>query len=102
MRKTQRGITVAILTVGLLLALVQPARADIIRGLGKIIGGVFQIPLSTLSGTFSGPPIVGTLFGALGGAFNGLGMITDGALEIVGDAVPLAQSVAPLVLPFLL
>ena len=77
------------------------AHADIIRGLGRIIGGVFAIPISVLAGTMSGPPIIGTLGGAIGGVFNGVGMVLGGVLDVASSAIPLAKAAAPYVLPFL-
>ena len=78
------------------------AEADILRGIQKIIGGVLSLPVSTLAGTFNGPPIIGTVAGALSGAVSGVGMILSGALDLAASAVPAAKAAAPYLLPFLL
>ena len=79
-----------------------PAQADVIRGLGKIVAGVFAIPISTVAGTFGGPPILGTLMGLANGTINTVGLIAGGTLEVAASAVPVAKAVAPFFLPFLL
>ena len=63
--------------------------------------GVLQIPLQILAGTFSGPPVVGTAFGAVNGVVRGLGLVTHGALELVSSGLGIAKAAAPFVLPFL-
>ena len=77
-----------------------PAEANVVSGLAKIVGGVLNIPLSILVGTVSGPPLVGTLMGAVSGTINGLGMIAGGALELAVDGAALAKAAAPYGLPF--
>ncbi|MBI3011036.1 MAG: hypothetical protein HYY58_00895 [Candidatus Omnitrophica bacterium] len=88
------------IVAGILLGISPPAEADLIRGVGKIIGGVLQLPLSTLAGTFNGPPLVGTLLGAVNGTINAVGMVLGGTLELAGDGLALAKMAAPYVLPF--
>lgn len=78
------------------------AEADIVRGLQKIVAGVLQVPLSTLTGTFSGPPVIGTAMGAIGGAINGVGLVLSGVFEVVAGVVPLAKSAAPFLIPVFL
>ena len=78
------------------------AHADLLRGVGKIVSGVFAVPLSTLAGTVSGPPIIGTLLGAISGTVNGVGLVVGGAFEVAASAIPIAKAAAPYVLPFLL
>ncbi len=87
----------AVVIVLILLAHPSSAHADIIRGLLRIVGGVMAIPTSTLAGTFSGPPIVGTLVGALSGTLNGIGMVAGGALETLISAIPFAEKAAPFI-----
>ena len=58
---------------GLCLA-VPPAEAAIVRGVQKIIAGVFTLPLSVLAGTFNGPPLVGTLMGAVNGTMTSVSL----------------------------
>ena len=90
-----------ILFAGLVL-LAPPAEAAIFRGLQELIGGVLQLPVQTLVGTFHGPPVIGTLFGAVNGAVQGIGLLAHGTLEIASSGVGIAKMVAPYLLPFLL
>ncbi|MBI3020460.1 MAG: hypothetical protein HYY59_00445 [Candidatus Omnitrophica bacterium] len=90
------------IVASILLGVSPPAEADLIRGVGKIIGGVLQLPLSTLAGTFNGPPIIGTIAGAVTGLVSGVGLVTHGTLELLASGVSIAKTVAPFVLPFLL
>lgn len=85
---------------GLILA--PSAHADFFVGLQKIIAGIFAVPLQTLAGTFNGPPLLGTLGGALSGAFNGIGLVLNGTLEVAASAVPIAKTVAPYLIPIFL
>ena len=80
-----------------------PARADndLLGGVADIVGGVFALPMDTLAGTFSGPPIIGTIGGLLHGAFHALGQTTRGVFRLVGVAIPLAAKAAPLIPLFL-
>jgi len=80
----------------------RPARAnELLGGVGDIISGVFAIPMSTLAGTFGGPPLLGTLGGALSGVFGAVSLTARGLLRLVGVSVPVAASIAPYV-PFFL
>ena len=79
-----------------------PAEAALFRGIQEVIMGVLQLPISTLVGTFSGPPVIGTLMGAVTGTVSGVGMVAHGAFELLASGVSLAKTVAPYVLPFLL
>ena len=78
-----------------------PVEAALARGVQEVVMGVLQIPLQILSGTFSGPPVVGTAFGAVNGVVRGLGLVTHGALELVSSGLGIAKAAAPFVLPFL-
>ena len=101
--KTTVGRLGAVLAVLLILVIgPPPAEANPISGIFKIIGGVLRLPLSTLIGTFSGPPILGTVFGAVNGAIQGLGMVASGALELVSDGVGVAKTVGPYLIPIFL
>ena len=82
------------------LGLASPAEAGLITGIQKILTGVLQLPLSTLVGTFTGPPLLGTAMGAVTGLVNGTGLVLGGAFEVAGAGVELAKMVAPYVLPF--
>ena len=71
--------------------------ADIVRGLMRIVGGVLAIPAGAVSGTMSGPPIVGTVLGTLVGAVKGVAMVASGALETVISSIPVVGKLAPLI-----
>jgi len=73
-----------------------PAHADIVRGIGYILAGVLEIPRQTI-GNAMNPPIIGAVFGALGGTLRGLGLVTRGTLEVVSTAIPMAIKLAPLI-----
>ena len=92
-----RRVACLVLVILLLMAPAAPASASLGRGLQYIIGGVLEIPRSTLAGTFGGFPVVGTLFGAVGGVLRGALMVTRGALELV----PVAAKLAPMIPVFL-
>jgi len=77
------------------------AEASLTGALSDLFNAVFAIPMGALSGTMSGPPLVGTLGGALFGAVNTLGYTMRGALQLVGVAIPLALKAAPYI-PLLL
>ena len=79
-----------------------PAQANPISAVSKVVAGVLQVPISIIVGTFSGPPIVGTLLGAVNGTIQGVGMVASGVLELGMDGVGLAKMAAPYVLPFVL
>lgn len=97
----QHGIFAVAVIVGTLLVQT-PAEAGLLRGLQYLAAGVFEIPRSVLVGTLSGPPILGTAFGAVGGAMRTVGYALGGTLELLGTAIPLAKKAVPLALPFLL
>jgi hypothetical protein len=97
MRRT--GAPAAALGVGLLL-IAPPAEAAIVRGLQEVIAGVLEVPLSTLVGTFTGPPVLGTVFGAVTGIIHGVGLVAHGALEFAASGVSIAKTVGPYLLPF--
>ncbi len=86
---------------------VPPARAEvdvvggIVGGVGDILTGALSIPMSVISGTLTGPPIIGTIGGALRGILGTIGYTTRGAMRLVGVSLPVATSLAPF-LPFVL
>ena len=98
---TRAGIVLAGLVVVGMWWCVPPAEAGIVRGIGSIVAGVFALPVNIIQGTFSGPPVLGTLIGAVNGTINTVTLLAGGTLDILSDAVPLAQAAAPFVLPFL-
>ena len=104
MSRVARRLVGAGLVVGLAISPAGIARADndLVGGIGDIIGGVLALPMGILSGTFSGPPIIGTVSGAAFGAVQAVSSTARGLLRLVGCAVPAAASLAPYALPFLL
>jgi hypothetical protein len=92
----RRTVCIAVVAV-LLVVPASPASASLGRGLQYIIAGVLEPVRQTLAGTFGGFPVVGTLFGAVGGTLRGALMVTKGALELV----PVAAQLAPLIPVFL-
>ena len=92
-----------VIALGLLVALVAltpTAEAAVFRSIAKILGGVFQVPAAILTGTFTGPPVVGTAFGAVNGVIGGVGMVASGLLDLASSAFGIAKAVGPYVLPF--
>ena len=68
---------------------------DLVGGIGDILSGAFSIPAGILSGTLSGPPVIGTVGGVLLGALNTVSLATRGVLRLVGVAIPIAAAAAP-------
>ena len=89
--------------VASVLLVVAPATcyASLTGGIINLVRGVFAIPMGIFSGTFGGPPILGTVGGALQGTLQAVALTARGALELVGVAIPLAAKVAPLIPLFL-
>jgi hypothetical protein len=90
--------------VVLALSLLLPApaaEASIFGGIGKIIMGVVGIPVSIVTGTLGGPPIVGTVLGVLNGTLTGVSLVAQGLFEVTGSAIPLVLKLAPLAPIFL-
>lgn len=77
------------------------AIGDLVGGIGQILTGVFAIPMEVLQGTINGPPILGTIGGALSGTVHTVGSTLGGMLQIAKSIVPLATSLAPF-LPWVL
>ena len=104
-RAGARAIAVCVMAMALMLA--APARQaaaagnGLIGGVGDLLGGVMSIPMGILAGTMSGPPILGTVGGALAGSLNALSLTTRGVLKLVGVAIPTAAAVAPYIPLFL-
>ncbi len=57
----------------------------------RVLRGAFQLPTSILSGTFSGPPIFGTLAGAIQGTFRTVADVTGGVFHMGVAAAPYAK-----------
>lgn len=84
-----------LIVMGVLLLLATPAEASLFGGIAKIVTGVLGLPLSILAGTVNGPPIIGTLAGAVNGTINGVGLVLSGAVDLAAAAIPVAKAVAP-------
>ena len=98
-KANRRVKSFAVVVIIVAIALINPpaAHADILRGLLRVVGGVLEVPRSALVGTFSGPPVFGTVVGMLAGAVNGVGMVVGGGIEVAASIVPLAMKAAPLI-----
>ena len=83
-----------------MLGLASPAEAGLVSAVQKVLTGVLQLPLSTLVGTFTGPPVLGTVMGAANGLVTGTGLVLNGAFDLAASGVALARMVVPYVLPF--
>ncbi len=71
------------------------AHADILGGLTDIVHGAVSLPMGILMGTLTGPPVIGTVQGALAGSVNTLSYTARGVLGLAGTAVPAAMALAP-------
>ena len=96
MARVRRALCIAVVSI-LLVVPAAPASASLGAGIAYLLGGVFEPVRQTLAGTFSGPPILGTAFGLVGGTLRGAMMVVRGALELV----PVAAKLAPLIPVFL-
>ena len=94
------AIPLAVVTA-ILLAAPPPAHAGLLQGLVEIVAGVLEVPRAALVGTFTGPPVVGTVGGVLVGAVRGVGLLAGGAFHVVTGVVPLALKAAPFIPIFL-
>ena len=103
--RAMRRIAVGALLFALFIGPAQAVRADEVGGImaafSDIFSGVMAIPMGIIGGTFGGPPIIGTVGGAMMGAVNTLSYTLRGVLRLVGVAIPLATKAAPY-LPLLL
>lgn len=74
---------------------------EFVSAVGDLVAGVLSVPVGVLAGTVNGPPIIGTVGGALQGAASTVGYTLRGALRLIGVAIPAAASVAPYIPVFL-
>ncbi|MBI4354580.1 MAG: hypothetical protein HY595_05020 [Candidatus Omnitrophica bacterium] len=77
------------------------ALGDLVGGVGQVLTGVFAIPLEIFQGTVNGPPILGTVGGALSGTVHAVGSTLGGVLQVAKSIVPLASSLLPFLPLFL-
>lgn len=61
------------------------------RGFFRIFTAAFQLPRYLIHKTLTGPPIVGTLDGAVTGAFYTVSSVVGGAFDIARGAAPYAK-----------
>ena len=102
-RRWARGVAISAIAVALVAGpAARVARAadnpisGAVGGVGDILQGALAIPIGALAGTFSGPPILGTLNGAFRGTFQTLGLTARGLMRIARGGIPLAMKVLPL------
>lgn len=62
----------------------------IMRGVGKTVGSVFQVPFGMLSGSTQFFPF-GMVAGAVGGTFKAVGGTLSGAWDIARGSAPYAK-----------
>jgi len=61
------------------------------RGIYRILTAAFQLPRYLIQKTFTGPPILGTVDGALTGTFYTISSVMGGAFDIARGVVPYAK-----------
>ena len=98
----RRHIATAAAVACCLLFFAIPAEAEIVRGVVEIVSGVLTVPVSTLQGTFSGPPILGTVIGAVTGLVKGVGLVVHGAVDLAASAIAIGKAVGPYLIPVFL
>lgn len=104
MSRARGRIAIMVSCAGLgALILAAPAYAgNLANGLVDVISGPLELPKQIIVGTLTGPPIIGTLAGAVTGAFAAIGTTLRGVAEVAAGSVSLGSSLAPYVLPFVL
>lgn len=58
------------------------------RGVYRIFTSVFQLPIYLVQKTLNGPPLVGTIDGALTGTFYTVSSLLGGTFDIARGTVP--------------
>jgi len=97
-KRMRRGLLVAGIAGLLAVGPAAPAAHadyDLVGAVGDVVVGALAIPVDTIAGTLTGPPILGTVGGLLHGVLRTIGMTSRGLLRIAGMAVPVATSLAP-------
>ena len=61
------------------------------RGTMRILTAAFQLPRYLIQKTMTGPPIVGTVDGAISGTFYTVASLVGGAFDLVKGAIPYAK-----------
>ena len=91
------------LAVLLITALSATAHAgNLTQGLVDVVTGPLELPKQIVVGTFTGPPILGTIAGVFTGAFSAVGTTLRGVAELASGAISVGSTLAPYALPFIL
>ena len=90
------------MVVSAVLAAAPRAEAGVLDGVMDVVSGVLNVPVAILQGTFNGPPVVGTLLGAINGVLGGTALVARGALRLGVAAVETAKRVGPYLIPIFL
>ena len=61
------------------------------RGVQRIFSAAFQLPIYLVKKTFNGPPLLGTLDGALSGTFYTVSSLIGGTFDVVRGTIPYAK-----------
>lgn len=61
------------------------------RGIMRILTAGFQLPVYLIQRTVNGPPLVGTIDGALSGTYYTLSALLGGTFDIARGTVPYAK-----------
>lgn len=65
------------------------AEPSVMHGVGQVVGGIlWELPKAVLDGTMTGPPVVGTAMGVLGGTVRALQRTAAGLVEIASAFDP--------------
>lgn len=100
-RRAHRGLILTA-ALGLLLLPASAHAGHLADGIVNVLSAPFEIPKHIVVGTLTGPPILGTVVGAFGGAFSAVGRTLRGVGEIATGAITTGSALAPYALPFLL
>jgi len=101
MKRLLMTLGIAMILTGSPLGQTAHAQNELLGGVADIVSGALSLPAGVLAGTLGGPPVIGTISGAVFGALNTISLTLRGALRLVGVAIPVAASLAPLLPIFL-
>ena len=103
MRPAATRPSIVWLVVLLITALSATAHAgNLTQGLIDVVTGPLELPKQVVVGTFTGPPLLGTIAGVFTGTFSAVGTTLRGVAELASGALGLGSALAPYALPFLL
>lgn len=100
--KQKQVLLILLMTAGIFFLAPHPSlRADDIqninyieRGFSRILTAAFQLPRYLIYKTLSGPPLIGTIDGALTGTFYTISSLMGGVFDIARGAVPYGKYAA--------